>query len=152
MTVANYCLGALAGLSVVFFTNVDFNLFQPYWLDEAWVADSVRAPLGLVPQLASSTPLGWTLLLRLVPFGGPERQRLVPLAFYALAVAVAYLLGRELRLTRFTAGLLTAAAVLLAPSMLARGDLKQYTAEACSAVLVWLLVARAERAWSRWRR
>ncbi len=151
LTAADYCLAALAGLTVILVTNGHYLLRQPYWLDEAWVADSVRAPLSLVPRLASSTPLGWTLLLRLVPFGGPERQRLVPLAFYALAVALAYLLGRELRLTRFTAGLLTAAAVLLAPSMLARGDLKQYTAEACAAVLVWLLVARAESAWSRWR-
>jgi hypothetical protein len=136
---------------VILVTDVGYLLHQPYWLDEAWVADSVRAPLSVVPRLASSTPLGWTLLLRLVPFGGPERQRLVPLAFYALAVAIAYLLGRELRLTRFASGLLTAAAVLLAPSMLARGDLKQYTAEACSAVLLWLLVARVETTWGRWR-
>ncbi|MCW2930204.1 MAG: hypothetical protein JWM19_1166 [Actinomycetia bacterium] len=85
LTVADYCLATLAGLSVVFVTNVPYQLRQPYWLDEAWVADSVRAPLSQVPRLASSTPLGWTLLLRLVPFGGPERQRLVPLAFYAFA-------------------------------------------------------------------
>ena len=51
----------------------------PYWLDEAWVVDSVRAPLSLVPRLAATTPLGWILLLRLVPHGGLGRQRLVPL-------------------------------------------------------------------------
>ena len=94
LTAADYSLAVLAGASVIFVTNVRFLLAQPYWLDEAWVADSVRAPLSLVPRLASSTPLGWTLLLRLVPFGGPERQRLVPLAIYALAAALAYLLGR----------------------------------------------------------
>jgi hypothetical protein len=150
VTIADYCLAAAAGLCVLLVTNVHYLLRQPYWLDEAWVADSVRAPLSLVPRLASSTPLGWTLLLRLVPFGGLERQRLVPLAFYALAVAIAYLLGRELRLSRFTTGLLTAAAVLLTPSMLSRGDLKQYTAEACFSVLLWLLVARLENSWRRW--
>jgi len=36
-----------------------------------------------------------------------------PLIFAGLAVSAAYLLGRELGLTRFTAGLLTAAAALL---------------------------------------
>jgi len=151
LTLADYCLAAAAGLTVTLVTSFYYLLSQPYWLDEAWVADSLRAPLGLVPRLSSSTPLGWTLLLRLVPFGGLERARLVPLAFYALAVAAGYLLGRELRLTRFTAGLLTAAAVLLSPAMLVRGDLKQYTAEAFSAVLVWLLVARLENDWNRRR-
>jgi hypothetical protein len=151
LTLADYCLAIAAGLTVVLVTDIHYLLSQPYWLDEAWVADSIRAPLGLVPRLSSSTPLAWTLMLRLVPFGGLQRARLVPLGFYALAVAVGYLLGRELRLTRFTAGLLTAGAVLLSPAMLARGDLKQYTAEAFSAVLVWLLVARLENDWTRRR-
>jgi hypothetical protein len=107
--------------------------------------------LGLVPRLSSSTPLVWTLMLRMVAFGGPQRARLVPLAFYGLAVGCGYLLGRELRLTRYATGLLTAGAVLLSPTMLGRGDLKQYTAEAFSAVLVWLLVARLENDWTRRR-
>ncbi len=140
-----------AGVLVVLVHDVKFWLSIPYWLDEAWVADSVRAPLSLVPRLAASTPLGWILLLRLVPHGGLERQRLVPLIFAGLAVSAAYLLGRELGLTRFTAGLLTAAAALLSPAMLVRNDLKQYTAEAFGSIAVWLLVARAETKWSRWR-
>jgi len=151
LNVADYCLAALAGLAVLFVYDIHYLLTQPYWLDEAWVADTLRAPLGQVPRMASSTPLGWILLLRLVPGHDPERQRLVPLAFTALAVAIGYLLGRELRLTRFAAGLLTAAAVLLSPAMLRRGDLKQYTAEACATLLLWLLVAGLENSWSRWR-
>ncbi|HEY6787268.1 MAG TPA: hypothetical protein VI365_08145 [Trebonia sp.] len=151
LTVANVLLAIGAGVMVIFVHDVHFVLSQPYWLDEAWVADSVRAPLGLVPRLASSTPLGWTLLLRLVPAGGLQRQRLVPLIFAGLAVAAGYLLGRELRLTRFAAGLLTAAAVVLSPAMLVRDDLKQYTAEAFATLLIWLLVARVENMWSRWR-
>ncbi len=150
LAVADFALAIAAGAMVIAVHNVRYILTQPYWLDEAWVADSVRAPLSLVPRLASSTPLGWTLLLRLVPFGGHEWLRLVPLAFAALAVAAGYLLGRELRLTRFAAGLLTAAAVLLSPAMLARDDLKQYTAEAFAAIVIWLLVARLENVWSRW--
>jgi hypothetical protein len=149
LAAADYCVAVVAGLSVLLVVSVHYLLTQPYWLDEAWVADSVRAPLGQAPRLSSSTPLGWTLLLRLVPFGGPQRQRLVPLAFDGLAVACGYLLGRELRLSRFSTGLLTAAGVLLAPAMLARGDLKQYTAEAFSAVLLWFLVARLENRWTR---
>ena len=140
-----------AGALVVLVHDVNYILSDPYWLDESWVADSVRAPLGLVPRLASSTPLGWTLLLRLMPAGGLERQRLVPLIFAGLAVSAAYLLGRELRLTRFTAGLLAAAAALLSPAMLVRDDLKQYTAEAFASILLWLLVARVETRWSRGR-
>jgi hypothetical protein len=147
----DYGLAAIAGIMVVFVHDVHYLLTAPYWMDEAWVADSLRVPLGQVARLASSTPYGWTLLLRLVPGSGLERQRIVPLAFAALAVAFGYLLGRELRLTRFAAGLLTAAAVLLSPAMLVRDDLKQYTAEACAAVLLWLLVARLENAWTRWR-
>jgi hypothetical protein len=150
LNVADIILAVAAGVMVIFVHDVHYILHEPYWLDEAWVADSTRAPLGLVPRLASSTPLGWTFLLRLVAFGGLERQRLVPLAFAGLAVAAGYLLGRELRLTRFAAGLLTAAAVLLSPAMLARDDLKQYTAEAFAAIVIWFLVARLENVWSRW--
>ncbi|HTU76175.1 MAG TPA: hypothetical protein VMG38_21870 [Trebonia sp.] len=148
---ADVVLAIVAGVMVIFVHDVPYLLHEPYWLDEAWVADSIRAPLSEVPRLASSTPLGWTLLLRLVPGPGLQRQRLVPLAFAGLAVATGYLLGRELRLTRFLAGLLTAAAVLLSPAMLARDDLKQYTAEAFAALAIWLLVARLENTWSRRR-
>jgi hypothetical protein len=150
LTGIDVILAIAAGVMVIFVHDVHYLLTEPYWLDEAWVADSIRAPLSEVPRLASSTPLGWTLLLRLVPGHGPQRERLVPLAFAGLAVTTGYLLGRELRLTRFVAGLLTAAAVLLSPAMLARDDLKQYTAEAFAALLVWLLVARLDNTWSRW--
>jgi hypothetical protein len=151
LTGVDVLLAIAAGVMVIFVHDVHYILHEPYWLDEAWVADSIRAPLSEVPRLGASTPLGWMLLLHLVPGGGLQRQRLVPLAFAALAVAVGYLLGRELRLTRFMAGLLTAAAVLLSPAMLVRDDLKQYTAEACAALVIWLLVARLENTWSRWR-
>jgi hypothetical protein len=140
----DWCLAALLGLAVLLVHDVPYLLHAPFWLDEAWVADSVRAPLHTVPSLASSTPLGWTLLLRLVPFGGQQRLRLVPLAFAGLAAVIGYLLGRELKLTRYGTGLLTGAAVLLSPAMLVRDDLKQYTAEACAGLLIWYLVARAE--------
>jgi len=68
-----------------------------FFLDEGWVADSVRAPLAQVRLLTSSTPIGWTLLLRLVPpVGGPERYRLLPLAFAALTALATWRLGRML--------------------------------------------------------
>jgi len=145
--VIDACLAAAVGLAVLLVHDVPYMLHHPFWLDEAWVADTVRAPLGLTRSLASSTPLGWTVLLRLVPFGGPQRLRLVPLAFTMLAAAAAYLFGHELRLTRYTTGILTGAAVLLSPAMLVRDDLKQYTAEAFACILLWLLVARAENQW-----
>jgi hypothetical protein len=144
---ADVCLAAAIGLAVLLVHDVPYLLHHSFWVDEAWVADTVRAPIGLTPSLSSSTPVGWTVLLRLVPFGGPQRLRLVPLAFAMLAAAAGYLFGYELRLTRYTTGILTGAAVLLSPAMLVRDDLKQYTAEAFAGLVLWVLVARIENEW-----
>jgi len=141
------CLAVAVGLAVLLVHDVPYMLHHSLWVDEAWVADSVRARITLVPSMTSSTPLGWTLLLRLVPFGGPQRLRLVPLAFTMLAAAAGYLLGRELRLNRYVTGILTGAAVLLSPALLLRDDLKQYTAEAFACLVLWVLVARVENEW-----
>lgn len=148
---ADACLAAAVGLAVLLVHDLPYLLHQSFWVDEAWVADSVRAPIGLTPSLSSSTPVGWTVLLRLVPFGGPQRLRLVPLAFALLAAVAGYLFGRELRLTRYTTPILTGAAVLLSPAILIRDDLKQYTAEAFACLVLWVLVARIENDWRRWR-
>ena len=148
--VADACLAAAVGLAVLLVHDVPYMLHHPFWVDEAWVADTVRAPIGLTPSLSSSTPLGWTVLLRLVPFGGPQRLRLVPLAFAMLAAVAGYLFGHELRLTRYAAPILTGAAVLLSPAMLVRADLKQYTAEAFAGLVLWVLVARIENEWRPW--
>jgi hypothetical protein len=145
--VIDVCLAAAVGLSVLLVHDVPYLLHHPFWVDEAWLADTVRARIGLTPSLAVSTPLGWTFLLRLVPFGDAQGLRLVPLAFTMLAAAAAYLFGRELHLTRFSTGILTSAAVLLSPAMLVRNDLKQYTAEAFACLVLWALVARIENEW-----
>ena len=94
------CFAVAVGLAVLLVHDVPYMLHHSLWVDEAWVADSVRARIGLTPSMTSSTPLGWTLLLRLVPFGGPQRLRLVPLGFTMLAAATGYLFGRELRRSR----------------------------------------------------
>jgi hypothetical protein len=120
-------------------------LRAPFWIDEAWVADSVRVPLGSLRSITSSTPIGWTFLLRLVPpVGGPERLRVVPLLFAALLGPLAYALGRELDGRRLTALAMGVAGAVL-PAGLLRHDLKQYTADAAVAVLLVWLGARAER-------
>ncbi len=147
LDVIDFCLVIAIGLSALIVHDVPYLLHHPFWVDEAWVADTVRARVGLTPSLASSTPLGWTFLLRLVPFGGPQRLRLVPLGFTMLTAAAAYMFGRELRLDRFTTGILSGAAALLSPAMLVRDDLKQYTAEAFMCVVLWVLVARIENEW-----
>jgi hypothetical protein len=140
----------IAGLSaaVLLVHDVSYLLHQPFWMDEAWVADSLRAPMHLTPRLSSSTPLGWSLLLRLVPAGGGQGYRLVPLAFTMMATATAYLLGRELRIGGRAGAVLVGVSVLLCPGLLVRDDLKQYTAEAWAALTVLLLVARLENQWS----
>jgi hypothetical protein len=120
-----------------------------FWLDEGWVADSTRAPLQQLRLLTSSTPIGWTLLLRLVPdVGPPERLRAVPVAFGLLSVVAAYLLGRQLgRVAAVAAGL----AAALAPSALRNHNLKQYSADAFVTLLLLWLTARVEAGWSRRR-
>jgi hypothetical protein len=143
------------GLAVLAVTIRDprYLLTRSFWLDEGWVVDSVRAPLHQLELLSSSTPIGWTLLLRLVPpVGGPERYRLLPLAFAALTALAAWRLGSFLgsggwsRLYGLCCGIAGAASV----AVLDHTWLKQYTAEAFVAVASALLLAWVERAWS-WR-
>src|SRR3954454_16715234 len=93
------------GLLVLVVHDVGYLLRQPYWLDESWVAVSTKVAWRDVPLVSASSPLGGTVLLRLVAAGGPERQRLVPLAFAGLAVALAYLLLRCVGLGRLPAAL-----------------------------------------------
>jgi hypothetical protein len=143
---------ALAVLAVaalaVWARRPGYLLHHSLWLDEAWVADSVRARLGQLPELTASTPIGWSALLRLVPpVGPPERLRLVPLAFGVAAVVPAWLAGRWLAPAwrGRAAGVLLAAAVALAPAALARHDLKQYSADALVTLVVLVLVGWADR-------
>ena len=159
-------MAALAALAVGV-GNPGQLFTHPFWLDESWVADSTRAPWGQLRLLTSSTPIGWTVLLRAVPrWGDAERYRLLPLAFAAACVVPAWLLGRQLGsplwaepgrdgqrlgwpgwLAPFLAGL----AAALAPTALDHRYLKQYTAEAFVSLLLVVLLARVEQGWSRRR-
>jgi hypothetical protein len=133
--------------------DVGYLLRVPFWTDETWVAATTRLSLSDLPQTTSSTPIGWSVLLRLVTVGGTEVARLLPLAFAGAAVAAAGWLGRGLgwrpREAPAVAGLLAGIGVLLVPGMLARNDLKQYTADACFALLALAVTARLEHGWSR---
>ena len=141
------------GLLVLVVHNAAYMLTQPFWTDEAWVAVTTRFPLSQLPATTSSTPIGWSVLLRLVTVPGQETSRLLPLAFAAAAVIIAYWFARRLGWPRpessVAAGLLAGIGVLLVPAMLHRNDLKQYTADACLALLVLALTSRLERDWSR---
>jgi hypothetical protein len=142
-------------LLVAFFVvnNVPNWITAPYWLDEDWVALSTRVPLTDLPHITSSTPIGWTLLLRLIP--DPDALRLLPLAFSLLSLVAAYALGRLLpwRSTAESvlAGLSCSAAVLLLPAQQLRHDLKQYTADAAVTLAFLALAAWLDRDWSRRR-
>jgi hypothetical protein len=144
---------ALLCLLVLEFHDVGYLLSQPYWHDEAWVAVTTRFPLTQLPDVTSSTPIGWSFLLRLFTFGRGESGRLLPLTFAALAVIPAYWLARRLDWkdtgAAIVAGALAAAAVLLVPAMLVRDDLKQYTADAFMTLAILAATARLERQWSR---
>ena len=141
----------LLSASVFLVHDVGNALRVPFWLDEAWVADSTRVPLSRLETVTSSSPIGWTAALRLIFAGGPERYRLLPLILLAGTVAVAYLLGRRAPLPAPVGGTLAAVAVLLLPHALVRNDLKQYTCDALTTLLILWLTMRAEQARS-WRR
>lgn len=148
-----HALALVAALLVLVVHDVGYLLGQPYWTDESWVALTPRFPLTQLPATTSSTPIGWSLLLRLVTVDHEQTGRLLPLAFAAVAVPIGYWLARRLDWQRrdvaVVAGVLAAAAVLLVPAMLVRGDLKQYTADAATALLTVATVSRLERTWSR---
>ncbi len=148
-----YLLVLLLCLAVLAVHDVGYLLSQPYWNDEAWVAVTTRFPLSQLPALTSSTPVGWSFLLRLVTIGRSQSGRLLPLAFAAAAVAPGYWLARRLAWRRTTsavaAGVLAGASVLLVPAMLVRDDLKQYTADAFVGLLILATTSRLEREWSR---
>jgi hypothetical protein len=143
----------VAGLLVLVVHDVGYLLSQPFWNDETWVAVTTRFPLSQLPATTSSTPIGWSALLRVFPAGSGQTSRLLPLAFAGAAVMVGYWLARGLGWRQkdagVAAGLLAAAGVLLVPGMLVRDDLKQFTADACAALLTLALTSRLEREWSR---
>jgi len=148
-TRVDVAIATVLALSVCVLHPVSYILHAPFWLDEAWVADLARAPLARALTLSSSTPIGWLLLVRLVPGGGGEQLRLVPLVFAAGEVAAAYVLAYCLpwgsKAFARIAGVTVASVVLLAPVSLARNDLKQYTADAFFSLVILALASRAER-------
>ncbi len=148
-------LASLLGAATFVVHDVPYMFSLPFWTDEAWVAISTKLPVSQVLKVTTSTPVGWTLLLRLVVVGGPERLRIVPLLFAAATVVVAYGYARSLPwptlLTGRLAAVLAGLAALLTPSALARDDLKQYTADAFITIAVLLLAARLESSWTRGR-
>jgi hypothetical protein len=143
---------ALLCLPVLALHDVGYLLGQSYWNDESWVAVTTRFPLSQLPAVTSTTPIGWSFLLRLFTFGHGQSGRLLPLTFAGLAVIPAYWLARRLDWkdgrVAVVAGLLAAAAVLLVPAMLVRDDLKQYTADAFMTLVILAATARLERRWS----
>lgn len=149
--VTDVLLASAAALLVLVVHDVGYLLRAPYWLDESWVVSSTRMPLSSLRHAIGPSPVMWTTLLRLQVIGGEQRQRVVPLIFAGFAVAVGYALLRALGHGRLLALVFGAGTVLLAPSMLARDDLKQYTADAFVFVLLLVLVARLDAEWSRRR-
>src|SRR5579862_494595 len=90
-------------------------LTKPLWLDENWVAASIRAPLSEIIRVSSSTPLAFTLLLRLLPHQAPSQLRLLPLIFTGATGAVAWVLANEIHPRRWTNRVLACAATAFMP-------------------------------------
>jgi hypothetical protein len=145
----------LLGLLVLVVHDLGYLLRHPFWTDESWVAVTTRFPLSQLPATTSSTPIGWSALLRVVTVGRTQTGRLLTLGFAGVSVIIAYWFARRIgwpgRAASVTAGLLSGIGVLLVPAMLVRNDLKEYTADACMALLTLALTSQLEREWSRWR-
>jgi hypothetical protein len=124
----------LVGIAVVL-RRPSYALSQPFWLDEAWVANVIRGPWRQLPMLASSTPIGWSCLLRLAPrFDGPQQLRLVPLSLAAFTIFPVYFLGRLVWPERRWPAILLGAIIAALPASVAYLELKPYTTEACLAL------------------
>ena len=74
------------GLLVLVVHDVGYLLRHPFWTDESWVAVTTRFPLSQLPATTSSTPIGWSALLRVVTVGRTQTGRLLPLAFAGVSV------------------------------------------------------------------
>jgi hypothetical protein len=150
---AEHLVVLVLALLVLVVHNVGYMINQPFWTDEDWVAVTTKFSLSQLPATTSSTPIGWSVLLRLFTVAGTQTGRLLPLAFAGAAVVVAYWFARRLEWSRrevsVGAGVLAAIAMLLVPAMLIRDDLKQYTGDAFFAVLALTVTSRLEREWSR---
>jgi hypothetical protein len=148
-----HLLALVLGLLVLVVHDVPYILTVSFWDDESWVAATTRFPLSDLRFTTNSTPIGFSLVLRVITVSRTEDARLMPLAFAGAAVVIAYWLGRQLgwrqREAAIAAGVLAAIGVLLVPAMLVRNDLKQYTADACVSLLTLGLTSRLERKWSR---
>jgi hypothetical protein len=147
-----HLLALLLGLLVLVVHDVPYILTTSFWDDESWVAATTRFPLSQLRFTTNSTPIGFSLVLRVITVPRTEDARLMPLAFAGAAVVIAYWLGRQLgwqqREAAIAGGVLAAIGVLLVPAMLVRNDLKQYTADACLSLLALALTSRLERKWS----
>jgi len=128
-------------------------LGDPFWLDEAWVALCTTMPIGDLPWATSSTPLGLTFVMWLLPAHG-QVLRIVPWLFLVGSIFGGYAFGRLLpwpsRTQAVLGGLAGAFAALLLPAQVLRHDLKQYTADAAIAVLLLVLLSLLPR-WLRGR-
>jgi len=140
-------------LGVLVVHDVPYMLSQSFWTDEGWVVATTKFPLSQLRETTSSTPIGWSALLRLVTVPRTQSPRLLPLAFAGVAVLVAYWFARQLgwrhREAAVCAGLLGGIAALLVPAILVQDGLNQYTADACLSLAVLALTSRLERDWSR---
>ena len=155
--VGRWLLEALGPVALVVATlrlhDMATALRLPYWLDEAWVAASTRYGFGDLLSVTSSTPVGWTFLLHLVP--STDKLRLLPIAFLVVSVVAGYALASAVRWPttahRVIAGLATGGAVALLPAQQLRHDLKQYTADAAFALILLAVTALVETTYSRGR-
>src|SRR5215470_6638881 len=67
---AEFAIATGLGLLVLVVHDVGYLLRQPYWNDESWVAVTTRFPLTDLRATTSSTPIGWSVLLRLFTVSG----------------------------------------------------------------------------------
>lgn len=136
----------LSVLTVLLFHLTGPTFHSPYWLDEAYVALSTRYPISDLHVMSSNTPIGFLLLLKAAP--GADNLRAIPLIFLVLTVIGGYWFGFSAYGSQgskaIKAGSLVALCLIFAPFLIGPLELKQYTAEAFTAILVLLFCLKID--------
>ena len=143
---------AVAGMSALVY---QWRLEKPLWVDEEMIALNARwrsfGDLAGALWLDQSAPLGWLVLERaaLLSFGLDERSvRALPTLFGLGTLGVAIWIGRRW-MTPIGAAILAVLCSLGSWLVFFTLELKQYSADACFALLLPALAAWATEAASR---
>lgn len=122
--------------------------------DESWVVVAKLFPIGDLPTLSSSAPVGFNLLVQMFGVFGLTGGRWLVELFTAGSLVAAFYAGRIVPVrprgaSPLVTGIVAAVAVALTPATLIRVDVKSYSADAFVTLLILFLMLRVIATGSR---